>query len=222
MVQFYTCLSWRKGKTESHSFLAACMATRATHSQVRMKQTLHVSLSMIFKLLCNLFGLIQRSFSCCFLWTLNHFCLSGDVPEYLITGTHAYPSGPGKYYAINPVQLHYCKCSGHIQWTASALFECLYKCFLFDRSSIDCWHKDAQESKWGRSPLHGAGFATLTSQVKKNFIRSTVCKLSKLLVQRYSHCCTLGRRRAALLLASLTSIDTQEEQRDLTLRRLLW
>lgn len=161
MVQFYTCLSWRKGKTESHSFLAACMATRATHSQVRMKQTLHVSLSMIFKLLCNLF-------SCCFLWTLNHFCLSGDVPEYLITGTHAYPSGPGKYYAINPVQLHYCKCSGHIQWTASALFERLYKCFLFDRSSIDCWYKDAQESKWGRSPLHGAGFATLTSQVKKN------------------------------------------------------
>lgn len=24
-------------------------------------------------------------------------CFSGDDPEYLITGTHAYPSGPGKY-----------------------------------------------------------------------------------------------------------------------------
>lgn len=25
------------------------------------------------------------------------FFFSGDDPEYLITGTHAYPSGPGKY-----------------------------------------------------------------------------------------------------------------------------
>lgn len=25
------------------------------------------------------------------------FVFSGDDPEYLITGTHAYPSGPGKY-----------------------------------------------------------------------------------------------------------------------------
>lgn len=24
-------------------------------------------------------------------------CLPGEDPEYLITGTHAYPSGPGKF-----------------------------------------------------------------------------------------------------------------------------
>lgn len=105
------------------------------------------------------------------IWSVWFFsqCHSGDDPEYLITGTHAYPSGPGKYYAINLNKLHACDCSEPIQWTASALFECSYQYFSFNRSILDRWHKDAQESKWGRSPLHGAGFAALTSQVNLYF-----------------------------------------------------
>lgn len=42
-------------------------------------------------------------------------CLSGDDPDYLITGTHPYPSGPGKYNAIDLTKLHACNCSEPIQ-----------------------------------------------------------------------------------------------------------
>lgn len=133
MAQFYTCLSWRKGRTEYPTILAACRFTRATHSQVRMKQKEHVTLCT--KIECFLFliflhlhwmletntvyltPLLQSISTRCkenhpcgnFIFrppenpVLKLFlssCLSGDDPEYLITGTHAYPSGPGKH-AIN-------------------------------------------------------------------------------------------------------------------------
>ena len=35
-------------------------------------------------------------------------CLSGDDPEYLIAGTHAYPSGPGKYNSVILTKLRAC------------------------------------------------------------------------------------------------------------------
>lgn len=71
---------------------------------------------------------------------------------------------------VNLTKLHACNCTATAHWIS------------FYRSSPDRWHKDAQESKWGRRPLHGAGFAAITSQVKLLLfiLPSTVCKFKDL------------------------------------------
>lgn len=138
---FYTCLSWRRWKTEPCSILATCRASRDTHSQVRTI-VLHLrngcTPPLTFRGMdctCTLYnpslqsmkrrwetkihagilfsglqkaqfdfatpGIVWRQFSYFpEYWSIFTHCVSGEDPEYLITGTHAYPSGPGKYIIL--------------------------------------------------------------------------------------------------------------------------
>lgn len=86
-----TCPCWRRGRTE----LQASMCPRWALSQVCRPDPIPPLLACrVLFIPCISFVNLGNIYFV--------FLFLGDNPDYLVTGTHAYPSGPGEYCAAEP------------------------------------------------------------------------------------------------------------------------
>lgn len=77
------------------------------------------------------------------------------------------------------------------------------------RISFDSWYKGAQEPQWGRSPLHGSGLGTFSSQVNAFYLFVLSNKVFGCCHCKHSECacCSLTfRQEASRTAASVAEI----------------